>query len=161
MEIALFGRNKLGFIDGSILRSDFDGPLKKIWDRCNAIVITWLIYNVSQDLLSGILYSSSANQVWLNLKKRFDKINGSRLSQLHRNIFTLTQGTLNVSPYYTELKSLWDEYDSILPPPSCDCHKAKDYMKQMQYQKLLQFLMGLNASYSQVKRSYFDDVVSS
>jgi len=40
MEIALLGRNKLGFIDGSVLRSDFDGPLKKIWDRCNAIVIT-------------------------------------------------------------------------------------------------------------------------
>ena len=28
MEIALLGRNKLRFIDGSVLRSDFDGPLK-------------------------------------------------------------------------------------------------------------------------------------
>ncbi|KAH0773131.1 hypothetical protein KY290_010268 [Solanum tuberosum] len=62
MEIALLGRNKLGFIDGSVLQSDFDGPLKKIWDRCNAIVITWLTSNVSKDLLSGIHYSSSANQ---------------------------------------------------------------------------------------------------
>lgn len=151
MEIALLGRNKLGFIDGSVLRSDFDGPLKKIWDCCNAIAITWLTCNVSKDLLSGILYSSSANQVWLDLKERFDKINGSRLFQLHRNIFTLTQGTLTVSAYFTKLKSLWDEYDSILPPPSCDYHKAKDYVEQMQYQKLLQFLMGLNDSYSQAR----------
>ena len=52
MEIALLGRNKLGFIDGYVLRSDFDEPLKKIWDRYNAIVITWLTCNLSKDLLS-------------------------------------------------------------------------------------------------------------
>ncbi|KAK4720753.1 hypothetical protein R3W88_010986 [Solanum pinnatisectum] len=30
MEIALLERNKLGFINGSVLRINFDGPLKKI-----------------------------------------------------------------------------------------------------------------------------------
>ncbi|XP_069152895.1 uncharacterized protein [Solanum lycopersicum] len=123
MEIALLGRNKIGFIDGS--------------DQCNAIVISWLTCNVSKELLSGILYSPSAHQVWLDLKERFDKINGSRLYQLHRNIFTLTQGVLSVSAYYTKLKNLWDEYDSILPPPSCDCNKSKEYVEQLQYQRLL------------------------
>lgn len=106
MEMALLGRNKLGFIDGSVLRCDFDGALKKIWDRCNAIVISWLTCNVSKELLSGILYSSSAHQVWLDLKERFDKINGSRIYQLHRSIFTLTQGTSSVSSYYTKLRNL-------------------------------------------------------
>lgn len=46
---------------------------------------------------------------------------------------------------------MWDEYDSILPPPSCDCSKAKEYVEQMQYQRLLQFLMGLNDNYSQAR----------
>ncbi|KAF3666405.1 putative LRR receptor-like serine/threonine-protein kinase-like [Capsicum annuum] len=110
MEIALLGRNKIGFIDGSVLRSDYDGELKKIWDRCNAIVISWLTCN---------------------------------------SIFTLTQGVSTVSNYYTKLENLWDEYDSILPPPSCDCAKAKEYVEQFQYQRLLQFLMGLNDNYSQ------------
>jgi len=151
MEIALLGRNKLGFIDGSVLRIAFEGELKKIWDRCNAIVISWLTYNVSKELLSGILYSSSAHQVWIDLKERFDKVNGSRLYQLHRSIFTLTQGVLSVSAYYTKLKNLWDEYDSILPPPSCDCSKSMEYVEQMQYQRLLQFMMGLNDSYSQAR----------
>ena len=79
MEIALLGRNKLGFVDGSILRINFEGDLRKTWDRCNAVVISWLICNVSKELLSGILYSTSAYQVWLDIKERFDKINGSRL----------------------------------------------------------------------------------
>ena len=148
MEIALLGRNKLGFVDGSVSRSDYEGDLKKIWDRCNAIVISWLTCNVSKDLLSGILYASSAHKVWFDLKERFDKVNGSRLYQLHRGIFTLTQGISTVSSYYTKLKSLWDEYDLILPPPGCDCHKSKEFGEQMQYQRLLQFLMGLNESYS-------------
>ena len=151
MEIALLGRNKIGFIDGSVLRTNFEGNLKKVWDRCNAIVISWLTCNVSKELLSGILYSPSAHQVWLDLKERFDKINGSRLYQLHRNIFTLTQGVLSVSAYYTKLKNLWDGYDSILPPPSCDCNKSKEYVEQLQYQRLLQFLMGLNDSYSSAR----------
>lgn len=73
MEIALLGRNKLGFVDGTVLRSDYEGYLKKIWDRCNAIVISWLTCNVSKELLSGILYSSSAHQVWLELKERLIK----------------------------------------------------------------------------------------
>ena len=55
MEIALLGRNKLGFVDGSILRINFEGDLRKTWDRCNAVVISWLICNVSKELLSGIL----------------------------------------------------------------------------------------------------------
>uniref|UniRef100_A0A3Q7GTS7 Retrotransposon Copia-like N-terminal domain-containing protein n=1 Tax=Solanum lycopersicum TaxID=4081 RepID=A0A3Q7GTS7_SOLLC len=61
-EIALLGRNKIGFIDGSVLRTDFEDNLKKVWDRCNAIVISWLTCNVSKELLSGILYSPSAHQ---------------------------------------------------------------------------------------------------
>lgn len=71
------------------------------------------------------------NRVWLVLKERFDKINGSRLFQLHRSIFTLTQGTLTVSAYFTKLKSLSDEYDSILHSPSCGCNKTKDCVEQI------------------------------
>lgn len=78
-------------------------------------------------------------------------MNGSRLYQLHRGILTLTQGVSTVSAYYTKLKNLWVEYDSILPPPGCDCHKSKELVEQMQYQRLLQFLMGLNGSYSQAR----------
>ncbi|XP_049414776.1 uncharacterized protein LOC125877559 [Solanum stenotomum] len=113
MEIALFGQNKVGFINGSVLRTDFDGALKKIWDRCNTIVISWLTCNVSKDLLSGILYSSSANRVWLDLKERFDKVNGYRLYQLHRIIFTLTKGT-SANRVWLDLKERFDKAYALI-----------------------------------------------
>lgn len=39
----------------------------------------------------------------------------------------------------------------MMPPPACNCEKSKDYLVQLQYQRLLQFLMGLNDSYNQAR----------
>ncbi|XP_070029992.1 uncharacterized protein [Nicotiana sylvestris] len=58
-------------------------------------------------------------KVWKELQERFNKVNGSCLYSLHKEIFTLTQGTSSVSVYYSRLNDLWDEYDSMMPPPSC------------------------------------------
>ncbi|KAL3361499.1 hypothetical protein AABB24_014402 [Solanum stoloniferum] len=53
MKLALLGKNKLGFIDGSVQRDQFAGDLARLWDRCNAIVVSWIMSNISKDLLRG------------------------------------------------------------------------------------------------------------
>ncbi|XP_070026197.1 uncharacterized protein [Nicotiana sylvestris] len=97
MEVSLLTRNKLGFIDGTINRDTYG-------DNC--------------DLLCGVLFRSNACAIWADLREHFDKVNASRMYYLHREIFTLTQGMTSVSVYYSKLKDLWDEYDSIMPPPT-------------------------------------------
>ncbi|XP_025888339.2 uncharacterized protein [Solanum lycopersicum] len=152
MQLNLLTKNELGFIDGSIQRDGFTTEIeKKQWDRCNAMVLSWIMSNVSKDLVSGILFRSNAAQVWLDLQERFDKVNMSRIFHLHKAIVTHTQGISPVSVYYSKLKDLWDEFYSIVPPPSCKCDKSKDYSDSMDRQKLLQFLMGLNESYAQAR----------
>jgi len=84
MKLALLGRNKLGFIDGSVTRNIYEGDLQRRWDRCNAIVVSWLMNSVQSDLLSGILSRSDAYLVWNDLKERFDKVNNSRAYHLHK-----------------------------------------------------------------------------
>ncbi|XP_075074777.1 uncharacterized protein LOC142162332 [Nicotiana tabacum] len=69
---------------------------------------------------------------------------------LHREIFTLTQGTSSILVYYSKLKDLWDEYDSIMPLPTY-CDKSKNYNEHQQYQRLWQFFMGLNEGYSEAR----------
>ena len=78
--MTLLTKNKLGFVDGSIKRENYivDSE-KKQWDRCNAMVLSWLMNNVSKNLLSGIVFRSNAALVWSDLKKRFDKVNMSRI----------------------------------------------------------------------------------
>ncbi|XP_070014558.1 uncharacterized protein LOC142175550 [Nicotiana tabacum] len=147
MKVALLGKNKLCLVNGSTSKKDFGSNLGSHWDRCNAILTSWLMSNMSRDLVTGVLFSSNAQKVWAAFKERFDKVNASRLYYLHKEIFTLTQGISSVSTYFTKLKDLWAEYDSILPPPP----SATEYVDQLEYQRLLQFLMGLNDNFEQAR----------
>ncbi|XP_016462681.1 uncharacterized protein LOC107785817 [Nicotiana tabacum] len=150
MRIQLLGKNKLGLIDGTLKIEDFEEDLGHQWDRCNAIVLGWIMSSVSKELLTGIVYAKDAYHIWEDLRERFDKVNASRVYQLHKEIATLYQGTNSVSVYFTKLKELWDEYESMTPP-SCDCRRSKDFNKHLHRQKLMQFLMGLNENYEQAR----------
>ncbi|XP_069142929.1 uncharacterized protein [Solanum lycopersicum] len=108
--------------------------------------------NISEDLVSGIVYATSAYTVWQDLKERFDKVNRMRIYQLYREINTLSQGTDSISSYYTKLKNLWGEFDALVPSPSCACPKSKEYADHLYQLRLIQFLSGLNESYEQAKR---------
>lgn len=98
-------------------------------------------------MVSGITYASDAHKVWEDLRERFDKIDGSRAFNLHREIVTLTQGVSTIYEYYSKLKDLWDESKALVPLPSCNCSRSKDFLAHVQQQKLYQFLIGLNDSY--------------
>ncbi|XP_060179355.1 uncharacterized protein LOC132609397 [Lycium barbarum] len=54
---------------------------------------------------------------------------------------------------WQELKERFDrnEYDSIIPPRPCDCEKSAKSVENLQYQRILQFFMGLNEGYSQAR----------
>ncbi|KAH0682513.1 hypothetical protein KY285_020026 [Solanum tuberosum] len=101
--------------------------------------------------LCGITYATDTATVWADLKERFDKVDGSRGYQLHREICTISQGTSSVSAYFTRLRLLWDEFDALVAPPSCGCDKSIVYASHLQYMKLFAFLMGLNESYTQAR----------
>ena len=103
---------------------------------------------VSKILLKGIAFASTALSVWTDLKERFDIVNGSRIFHLHREIHTLTQYTLTIADYFSKLSNLWDEFDALIPCPSCPCPESRKFGEHYEYQRLLQFLMGLNKSYS-------------
>ncbi|GAV59378.1 UBN2_3 domain-containing protein, partial [Cephalotus follicularis] len=121
------------------------------WERCNAIVLSWIMNTVSKELFTGIVYATDAENVRKDLKERFDKVNGTIIFSLHREIGSLSQGNNTVSIYYTKLKQLWDEYASLITFTSCGCETSKAYLKHDQQLKLLQFLMGLNESYNSLR----------
>ncbi|XP_038995860.1 uncharacterized protein LOC120153902 isoform X2 [Hibiscus syriacus] len=151
MRIALLAKNKLGLVDGTCCKEDYDEILHSQWERCNAVVLSWILNTVSSDLSAGIVFASSAVQVWSDLKERFDKVDGSRIFFLHREIATLNQGDSTVSTYFTRLKLLWDEYHALVPLSACNCEVSQQNSKHIAQQRLLQFLMGLNDTYSAIR----------
>nr|XP_009803087.1 PREDICTED: uncharacterized protein LOC104248518 [Nicotiana sylvestris] len=106
---------------------------------------------ISPSLISSVIYASDAYTVWEDLKKRFDRDNASRACYLHKEIAILTQGISYVSVHYTKLRELWDEYETLTPPPTCGCAESRKYVEHYQIQKLYQFLTGLNESYENAK----------
>ena len=100
MRIALIGKRKYGFVTGACTRALYKDELHEQWETCNAIVLSWLMNTVSEELLSGIVYATNSFSVWNDLKERFDKVNRVRIYQLHRDITTLSQGTDTVSHYF-------------------------------------------------------------
>ncbi|GJX58654.1 ribonuclease H-like domain-containing protein [Tanacetum coccineum] len=108
MLLALEGKNKSGFIDGSCKRSNTYEVLGRQWDRVNDVVLGWILNSISEELFLGQFFSKKAKYVWEELKETYDK---------------------------------------------CVCNASESFKKHNQLMKLMQFLMGLNDSYMQIRSS--------
>ncbi|GJS21708.1 ribonuclease H-like domain-containing protein [Tanacetum coccineum] len=95
MLLALEGKNKIGFIDGSYKRSNEDEVLGKQWDMNES----------------------------------------------------------SIADYYHKLNALWKQYDAMIKLPKCVCNASEGFKKHNQLLKLMQFLMGLDDSYMQIRSS--------
>ncbi|PWA71822.1 ribonuclease H-like domain-containing protein [Artemisia annua] len=151
MLLALEGKNKTGFIDGSCRRSNTDDVLGRQWDRVNAIVLGWILNSISEELFLGQIFSKKASDVWTELKETFDRVDGSVTFNLHHKINSLSQNGSSIAEYFNKLSTLWKQFDALVKLPRCTCHAADDFKKHNQLMKLMQFLMGLDDSYMQIR----------
>ncbi|GJQ99670.1 ribonuclease H-like domain-containing protein [Tanacetum coccineum] len=153
MLLALEGKNKIGFIDGSCKRSNTNEVLGKQWDKVNAIVLGWILNSISEKLFLGQIFSKRAKHVWEELKETYDKVDGSIMFGLHNQINTLKQNCSSIADYYHKLNALWKQYDAMIELPKCVYNASEGFKKHNQLLKLMQFLMGLDDSYMKIRSS--------
>ncbi|KAL5571608.1 hypothetical protein UlMin_021205 [Ulmus minor] len=151
MVIALIAKNKFGFVDGSIAKPEIGDNLYHFWSRCNNMVMSWFLNAVSKDIADNIMYIHDARSMWIDLHDQFNQSNGPRIFQLKQQIHALTQGSNDVSAYFTKLKIFWDELRDFRPAPVCNCGGMKSLIDYQHEDYVLQFLMGLNESFSQIR----------
>ena len=144
MILALNSKNKLGFVNGSIKApsEEIDPEGYATWSRCNDTVHSWIVNTLNPEIADSVVYYSTAHEVWEDLCERFSQSNAPRIFEIQRDIACLRQEQPSVSAYYTKLKGLWDELAS---------YNAAAHGAQQDQQKLMQFLMGLNESYSAIR----------
>ncbi|XP_059285816.1 uncharacterized protein LOC132039334 [Lycium ferocissimum] len=127
--IALSAKNKLGMIDGTVEMPDASDPDHKIWTR--------------------------SREIWKELATRFGRwCNGAQLYQLQKELSDAVR-TSDIAGYFTKVKKIWDELNALITFDHCSCKcicggKVKT-IKSHQDGRLIEFLMGLNNSYSSVK----------
>ena len=55
MTVSLRAKNKLGFVDGSCKKSEFNQSLHAQWERCNSLVLAWIFNTVSKEIFDKSL----------------------------------------------------------------------------------------------------------
>nr|XP_016461770.1 PREDICTED: uncharacterized protein LOC107785036 [Nicotiana tabacum] len=109
------------------------------------------------DLADSLQYVNDAQELWKELEDRYDQTNGAKLYQLQREKNELSQGTLDIMGYYTKMKKLWEELNTLNAHAQCKCNftcgAKANIQKAKQDRRLIQFLMGLNEVYIVVRGS--------
>ncbi|GKD65169.1 hypothetical protein Tco_1307277, partial [Tanacetum coccineum] len=59
----------------------------------------------------------------------------------------------SIADYYHKLNALWKQYDAMIELPKCVCNASEGFKKHNQLLKLMQFLIGLDDSYMQIRSS--------
>ncbi|KAF5463803.1 hypothetical protein F2P56_013935 [Juglans regia] len=102
MSKALSAKNKIGFVNGILKKpANTSDPKFLAWERCNDMVLSWIINSVTKNIASSILYIDVAAYVWKDLQERFSQRNRPRIFQLKKAISSLTQEQQSVSDYFT------------------------------------------------------------
>ena len=80
-----------------------------------------------------------------------------RISNLLQELHSTKQGERSVTNFFTDLKALWEELESLRPTPSCtckvkcECDFIKTVIKHKESEYIMCFLKGLNDVYGTVK----------
>nr|GMD63679.1 Aldehyde dehydrogenase family 16 member like [Ipomoea batatas] len=155
MTMALKGRNKFCFVDGTLPTPPAIDPHHARWHRVNNMVMSWLLNSIHPSLAHTVLYAPNAATVWADLKERFSTANSPRIYDLERRIATIRQQDYSIADYHNILCALWDELTLLDPPPICTCSARTAYASQMEWRRLFQFLMGLRDTYTQTRSNLF------
>ncbi|XP_062109408.1 uncharacterized protein LOC133820027 [Humulus lupulus] len=149
--ISIGAKNKSNFLNGSLSQPSPNDPHFHSWQRCNQMIMSWIIHSVSPDIKSSIMFLNSTAAMWVELNNRFNQGNGPRLFELRQTLIRLHQGDDSISSYFTKLKAIWDEINEICPRTPCTCAAAADNLDSHNQEQVLQFLTCLNESYHAVR----------
>ena len=156
VKIAMSAKHKTAFIDGTYGKPDADSPLLPYWKRCNDMVLSWLLNSMHKNIRDSVIFCETASELWKELEERYGQSNKARLFQAQKEVCCISQGDLDIASYFNRAKRLWDEFTAASMSPRCTCCKCEcevntRLQNYFQDQKLIQFLMGLNESYTQMR----------
>lgn len=150
LKMSLHSKNKLGFIDGTLLRPPTTERNSMAWDRCNTMVMAWITNSISPEIVESILWMEIAKEIWDELKERYHQGDIFRISELQEKIYAFWQGDQNITQYFTMLKKIWQELDNFLPLPTCicvipcSCSMLTTIKSYIDNDQVIRFLKGLN-----------------
>ncbi|KAD3068887.1 hypothetical protein E3N88_36767 [Mikania micrantha] len=111
---------------------------------------------MEKNIRNSVKYADTASEIWSDLRERFGKESAPRAYELKQKIASARQEGNSVSYYFTQLRSIWDEAQSVQPFPRCSCGKCecnagKRINEHQEKEHLYEFLMGLDTEFTVIK----------
>ena len=82
IRLSLSAKNKLGLIDGTVKAPPIADPKFPLRQRCNDLVLTWILQSIQPDIARSVIFSDTATAVWSDLRDRFSQGDESRIYQI-------------------------------------------------------------------------------
>ncbi|EPS69212.1 hypothetical protein M569_05555, partial [Genlisea aurea] len=131
--LALGGRNLLSHIEGSgkPVRPQGQPPADaagipaweismakyQTWQQQDYMVMSFILNAMEKELSETFVYASTAQELWEELDRRFGASVEPQIFYLRGELQTITQGNDSVVTYFTKLKRIWNQLDSLRPLP--------------------------------------------
>ncbi|GKB16319.1 cysteine-rich receptor-like protein kinase 8 [Tanacetum coccineum] len=151
MMIALNAKNKMKIINGEFPKPSSDSANRALWERNNDMIISWILNTIAEHIGNNLNFINSASKLSLELQELYAQIDGHRIDQLSNDIVQLKQVDCTIEVYYHKIKGLWDEFDALEAPYVCTCVCSYENGERDQRKRLIQFLMGLDDSYDNIR----------
>ena len=104
---------------------------------------------LAREIVDSLMYIIIASKIWMDLRNHFCQSNAPRIFQLRKQPIALQRGALDINMYHTRFKVLWKEIKNCQPLPASHCGGMQAWVECEQQEHMIQFIIGLNDSYSQ------------
>lgn len=112
-----FAKNKIGNFNGSIPVPKEGSSDLGLWKTCNAMVKGWLTPSMEKVISNSVKHAKTAREIWKDPEERFGKESAPQSYQLRLALTLTRQDKMSVSFYFTKLRGIWDEIQSISQIP--------------------------------------------
>lgn len=82
MMLSLSAKNKLGFVNGTIVVPESTAVEYPAWERCNDLVTSWILYNLDENIARSVLFLKTARLIWKDLEDRFGFVSMTQVYSL-------------------------------------------------------------------------------
>ncbi|KAL2905899.1 Retrovirus-related Pol polyprotein from transposon RE1 [Bienertia sinuspersici] len=122
------------------------------------MVISWILNTANDSIKKFVMFMTSASEIWKHLEKSYSITNGAKKYSLNKQLYETKQQNRLVSEYYTNMRTLWVELESLtMMPPIIEINTEisafmRCFNEQKEELKLFQFLNGLDNDYASQRR---------
>nr|XP_016452871.1 PREDICTED: uncharacterized protein LOC107777375 [Nicotiana tabacum] len=152
VKLAIDGSGKLGHMTGETIKPEVGDPKMNAWRSDNSLVIAWLINSMDTVIGKSYIFLPTARDVWEAVRETYSYVeNASQIFELKIKLWQAKQDKREVTAYYNEMVSLWQELDQCYHD-ECDCPAdSVKTRKGEENEKAYLFLAGLNRDFDEFR----------